>query len=251
MDEEFFSDDPTLDALPEDELQALEDAAVKGTQHPVQTQYSLRPIQQNDQYQQFQYQQAQPDSRAIGRQPPYYNYTKPSPPQLPVGPPPQQQQSKIQQWSSNYNQYRPYNHQRNNQLPTPQNYIRKITPRVPENPPSSDDDYGGFDETSELWDAVAPKAQTQTLTQDLNDQQYYAEENGEVDEGRRFDNSAGSYHLAGNNLAHDDRVSLVGGDVMVGVELETEKAYRENEKGESTKLMELMARVLEVNWALI
>lgn len=239
MDEDFFSDDPTLDALPEDELQALEDAAVKSTQQPVQTQYSLHPIQQN-QYQQSQYQQAQPDSRAISRGPPYYNYAKPPPPQLPVGPPQQQQQSKIQQWSTNYNQYRPYNHQRNNQLPTPQNYIRKIIPRVPENAPSSDDDYGGFDETSELWDAVAPKAQTQTLTQDLNDQQYYAEDNGEVDQGRRFDNSAGAYHLASNNPAHDDRVSLVGGDVMVGVELETEN--RENER-ESTKLM---ARVSEL-----
>lgn len=95
---------------------------------------------------------------------------------------------------------------------------------------------------------MAPKAQTQTLTQDLNDQQYYAEDNGEVDEGRRFDNSAGAYHLAGNNPAHDDRVSLVGGDVMVGVELETEN--RENER-ESTKLMELMARVSEVNWVSI
>ncbi|KAI5839223.1 hypothetical protein DFP73DRAFT_216159 [Morchella snyderi] len=244
MDEDFFSDDLTLDALPEDELKALEAAAEKDTQQPIQTQYSVHPIQQN-QYQQSQYQQAQPDPRAIGRQPPYYNYAKPPPPQLPVGPLEQQHQSKIQHWSSNYNNYRPYNQQ----LPTPQNYIRKIAPRVPENPPSSDDDYGGFDETSELWDAVAPKAQTQTLTQDLNDQQYYAEENEEVDGGRRFDNYSGARHLASNNPAHDDRVSLVGGDVMVGVELETEEPHRENEKGESTKLMELMARVSEVNLA--
>jgi len=32
MEEDFFSDDETLDALPEDELQALEDAAISSTQ---------------------------------------------------------------------------------------------------------------------------------------------------------------------------------------------------------------------------
>lgn len=227
MDEDFFSDDATLDALPEYELQALEDAAVKGTQYPVQSQFQLQSQQQQHRQQQYQY---------------YHNGR--------AQPPLQRQQARYQQRQTEYQRSKtsgyqtfptlPYTHRVQNQLQDTQQYISAPAPL--ESLPSSDD-YGGFDETTELWDSVAPEAQPQ------DQQQYYAEGydtgrqdlNGYVD-GQRYIDDA---------VYEDNRVDLVGGggreEEMMGAEAGVGKVYQQPEQQQQDSIS--LEKFKEVRYA--
>lgn len=207
MDEDFFSDDATLDALPEDELQALEDAAVRGTQFAqsqVQPQRPQQKHKQQLQYQQYQY---------------YYTRRTPASPrlpsQLPVGPPQQQQRARFQQRQTEYRQPTPSGYQQlptlpytNHQQNLPQQYQPAPLPPLVDNLPSSDD-YGGFDEATELWDSVAPKAQVQ-------EQPYIDRGDGEV--GQVFDEYRDNQQYTNGASVYNDRVLVCGGEEMVGIE---------------------------------
>lgn len=83
-----------------------------------------------------------------------------------------------------------------------------------ENLPSSDD-YGGFDETTELWDSVAPEAQPQ------DDQQYLGGGDGYGGQGLGGYSVNGQQQYENNNAVYgNERVSLVGtsGEEMMDVE---------------------------------
>lgn len=215
MDEDYFADDATLDALPEDELQALEDAAVRSTQfaqsqlQQVQQQ-SQQKQRQQQQYRQYQYYQS---GRIQKQQLP--------PPQLPVGPPRQQQQARYQQRQTEYQRPIPSDYQTLPTLPytnrrvgeTQQCQPAPLPPPV-ENLPSSDD-YGGFDETTELWDSVAPEAQPQ------DDQQYFGGGDGYGGQGLSGYSVNGQQQYENNNAVYgNERVALVGtsGEEMMDVE---------------------------------
>lgn len=81
-----------------------------------------------------------------------------------------------------------------------------------ENLPSSDD-YGGFDETTELWDSVAPKAE--------DGQQYL--DGGDGYGGQVVDDyDVNGQHYENNDVVYnDDGAALAGGsgeEEMMGVE---------------------------------
>lgn len=202
MDEDFFSDDATLDALPEEELQALEDAAVRGTQSQIHPQQ--KPQQKHKQ--QLQYQQYQ-----------YYcpGRTSPSPllpSQLPVGPPQQQQRVRYQQRLTEYQRLIPPGYQT---LPTLPYTNRQQNHPVPlptslDNLPSSDD-YGAFNETTELLDSVAPKAQVEEPT-------YMDGGNGDMEQVFG-EYGAGQQYMGGGAVYNDSVLSGGGGEEMVGEEM--------------------------------
>lgn len=196
MDEDFFADDATLDALPEDELQALEDAAVRGTQFAWSQVRPQQKHKQQLQYQQYQYYRA-------GRTPQL-------PFQLPVGPPQQQQQARYQQRQTEYQRSTPSDYQTLPTLPYPnsqqgqpqdrhQYQPAPLQPSV-DNLPSSDD--YGFDEATELWDLVAPEAQVEVLP-------YMGGGEGEV--GLVFDEYGDGQQYTNGDDGGD-------GEEMVGVE---------------------------------
>lgn len=232
MDEDFFSDDATLDALLEDELQALEDAAVRGTQF-AQSQVYQQPqqkLKQQLQYQQYQY---------------YCNGGNPPPPklpsQLPVGPPQQQQRARYQQRQTEYRPsgYQPlptlpYTNRQESQPQDRQQYQPAPLQLLVDNLPSSDD-YGGFDEATELWDSVAPKTE-------VEEQLYMDRGDGEA--GQKFDEYRDGQQYTNGDAVYDDRVPVGGGEEMVGVEGDPD--YHVGQQQEPIHMKELREKIEKV-----
>ncbi|KAG0129638.1 hypothetical protein HOY82DRAFT_404739 [Tuber indicum] len=159
MEEDFFSDGETLDALPEDELQALEDAAISSTQ-------ARAAAQSHTQYQQFPPPQRQQRPQQQWQQPPRGQYLSPAsslpaaaapaqrrPYQRPFKPPLQQQRSVVEYET----------------LPTLPYVSGPLTSQPAQPPPAeveveaASSDYGPIDFdleiAEELLDDVAPRAE--------------------------------------------------------------------------------------------
>ncbi|KAG0635354.1 hypothetical protein HOY80DRAFT_982139 [Tuber brumale] len=163
MEEDFFSDGETLDALPEDELQALEDAAISSTQARAAAQQS------HHQYQRLPPPQRQKWPQQQWQQPPQGQYLSPAsslpaaappvqrrPYQRPFKPPLQQQRSVVVEYET---------------LPTLPYVSGPLTSQQAQPPPAeveveveaASSDYGPIDFdleiAEELLDDVAPKAE--------------------------------------------------------------------------------------------
>ncbi|PWW73947.1 hypothetical protein C7212DRAFT_365446 [Tuber magnatum] len=170
MEENFFSDDETLDALPEKELQALEDAAISSTQAraaavAVQQSYhkyqQLPPPQRQQWPQQYRQQQQQ--------QPPQDRYFSPAP-SLPAAAPPVQRRPYQRPFKPPLQQRRqepviveyetlptlPY------VSPAPQQ-VRPLPAEVEVEVEAASSDYGPIDFdleiAEELFDDAAPRAE--------------------------------------------------------------------------------------------